>query len=238
MQTIGQVIASYRRKKKLTQQQLAEKLHLRNIQVTYKSVSAWEKDKADLPAKTLLALCQILEIPDLLEECLGANPYKIEKPDPMEGLNEQGKQKAFEYIALLLASHLYDKPEAEILPFAKRKIKLFKEMASAGTGNFLDGEDYEWYEAGAEVPADATFGVRLSGDSMEPKFVNHQIVWVRQQGTLLNGEIGIFCLNGNAYCKKFQRSKKGVFLVSLNEKYAPIRIGLNDAVTIFGKVLE
>lgn len=237
MQTLGHVITLYRKKKKLTQQELTEALNARGISVTNRSVSTWEKGKADPSAKTVLALCQILEIPDLLEECLGVNPYKKEKPDPMDALNDQGKQKVLEYIQLLLASHLYDKPAAEVIPFEKRKIKLFREMASAGTGNFLDGDDYEWCEVGDEVPMDADFGVRLSGDSMEPRFINHQIVWVRQQDALLNGEIGIFYLNGSAYCKKLQDDAEGAFLVSLNEKYAPIRIGKEDSLKIFGKVL-
>lgn len=237
MQTLGQVITSYRKKKKLTQQELTEALNARGINVTYKSVSTWEKDKVDPSAKTVLTLCQILEIPDLLEECLGVNPYRKENGDPTDGLNEQGKQKVLEYVQLLLASHLYDKPVAEVIPFERRRIKLFREMASAGTGNFLDGDDYEWCEVGDEVPKDADFGVRLSGDSMEPRFINHQIVWVRQQEALLNGEIGIFCLNGSAYCKKLQDDADGAFLISLNEKYAPICIGKDDSFKIFGKVL-
>lgn len=238
MQTLGQVITVYRKKKKLTQPQLAEALNARGIGVTYKSVSTWEKDKADPSARTVLALCQILEIPDLLEECLGVNPYKKEEPDPTDGLNDQGKQKVREYVQLLLASHLYDRPAAEIIPFERRKIKLFREMASAGTGNFLDGDDYEWYEAGDDVPREADFGVRLSGDSMEPRFVNHQIVWVRRQDALLSGDVGIFCLNGSAYCKKFRDDREGAYLVSLNEKYAPIPIGKEDSFKIFGKVLD
>ena len=52
-----------------------------------------------------------------------------------------------------------------------------------------------------------------------------------------NGEIGIFSLNGDAYIKKLQNDKDGIFLISLNEKYAPIKVGENDRLDIFGKVL-
>jgi phage repressor protein C with HTH and peptisase S24 domain len=72
---------------------------------------------------------------------------------------------------------------------------------------------------------------------MEPEFEDGQIAWVLQQETVANGEIGIFSLNGDAYIKKLQDDKNGIFLISLNEKYAPIEIGENDRFDIFGKVV-
>ena len=87
------------------------------------------------------------------------------------------------------------------------------------------------------LPEDTTFGVRISGDSMEPEFHDGQIAWILQQESVANGEIGIFALNGEAYIKKLQNDKDGIFLISLNEKYAPIKVGENDRLDIFGKVL-
>lgn len=58
-----------------------------------------------------------------------------------------------------------------------------------------------------------------------------------QQNHVANGEIGIFSLNGDAYIKKLQNDKDGIFLISLNEKYAPIKVSENDRLDIFGKVL-
>ena len=87
------------------------------------------------------------------------------------------------------------------------------------------------------LPEDITFGVRISGDSMEPEFHDGQIAWILQQESVANGEIGIFALNGEAYIKKLQNDKDGIFLISLNEKYAPIKVSENDRLDIFGKVL-
>ena len=67
---------------------------------------------------------------------------------------------------------------------------------------------------------------------MEPEFHDGQIAWVLQQESVANGEIGIFALNGEAYIKKLQNDKDGIFLISLNEK-----VGENDRLDIFGKVL-
>lgn len=134
----------------------------------------------------------------------------------MAELNDEGKAKALEYIELLIESGRYALPKATIIPFA-RTIKIFDVPASAGTGSFLNSEDYTEIEVGEEVPATADFGIRISGDSMEPQFINEQIVWVQQQETLMNGEIGIFFLNGDAYCKKIQNDRDGLFLISLNK---------------------
>ena len=69
--------------------------------------------------------------------------------------------------------------------------------ASAGTGSFLDGEDYEMYSS-PDIPEEATFGVHISGDSMEPRYHNEELIWIEQTEQLEDGEIGIFYLDGNA----------------------------------------
>ena len=80
--------------------------------------------------------------------------------------------------------------------------------------------------------------MRVSGDSMEPVYVNKQIVWVHQQDQLENGDIGIFYLNGDAYIKKYQKNKDNVQLISLNKKYAPIQIKPEMELRTFGKVVK
>lgn len=139
-----------------------------------------------------------------------------------------------EYIDLLAASGRYK--NTTIIPL-KRKIRLFDIPASAGTGNFLDDDSFGEIEVGEEVPANADFGIRLTGDSMEPRFTDKQIVWIHQQENLNNGEIGIFFVDGNAYCKKLQDDEKGLFLISLNKKYDPIPITEDITFRIFGKVI-
>ena len=65
--------------------------------------------------------------------------------------------------------------------------------------------------------------------------LRHRVRRIREG--VANGEIGIFALNGEAYIKKLKDDKDGIFLISLNEKYEPIRVGENDRLDIFGKVL-
>ena len=165
------------------------------------------------------------------EAYFGVNPA-----DPFSSLTDEGREKAMDYINLLHSSGLYEKQTAKIIPF--RSIDIFENAVSAGTGNFLvDGPKETVCIDESILPEDTTFGVRISGDSMEPEFSDGQIAWVLQQESVANREIGIFALNGEAYIKKLQNDKDGIFLISLNEKYSPIPVGEDDRLDIFGKVL-
>ena len=167
----------------------------------------------------------------MYEAYFGINPA-----DPFSSLNEEGMEKAMDYINLLHASGMYEKERAKIIPF--RSIDIFENAVSAGTGNFLVDGPKETVRINETIlPEGTTFGVRISGDSMEPEFHDGQIAWVLQQESVDNGEIGIFSLNGEAYIKKLQNDKDGIFLISLNEKYSPIPVGEDDRLDIFGKVL-
>ena len=229
---IGITLATYRKKKKLSQIELADKLTHYDINVSNAAISAWEKDISQPNTQQFLALCKILGITDIYNEFIGFNP-----DDPLAQLNEEGKAKALEYIGLLLLSEQFRKQEATIIPF-RRKIKWSLLASSAGTGEFLDDENFETIEVGEEVPEDADFGLALNGDSMEPRYHDKQAVWVQQTNSLSNGEIGIFYLDGMSYCKQLKDDKDGVYLVSLNSKYEPIKVTDDSSFKIFGRVLN
>ena len=195
MYSIGEIISTYRKKKGLLQQDLADELAKEGITISYKAISNWERNLAEPSVTIFYKVCRILGI-----------------------------------------TNMYEKQVAKIIPF--RSIDIFENAVSAGTGNFLvDGPKETVHIDESILPEDTTFGVRISGDSMEPEFHDGQIAWVLQQESVANGEIGIFALNGEAYIKKLQNDKDGIFLISLNEKYAPIKVSENDRLDIFGKVL-
>ena len=115
---------------------------------------------------------------------------------------------------------------------------VYFQPASAGTGMFLDSDDYDIMEFPINsVPINASFGVRVSGHSMEPKYSDGDIVFVRRQPSLETGEIGVFILNGDAYIKKLSNVKKSLRLVSLNPQFSPIFVGENDSFRVVGKVI-
>ena len=229
---IGSILASHRKDKKMSQIELADKLRNYGVSISNAAVSAWEKDISIPNAHQFLALCKILGITDIYNTFIGFNP-----DDAMARLNDEGKAKVLEYIGLLLLSEQFQKKEATIIPF-RRKIKWSLLASSAGTGEFLDDENFEIIEVGEEVPEEADFGLALNGDSMEPRYHDNQAVWVQQTNSLSNGEIGIFYLDGMTYCKQLKDDKDGVYLVSLNRKYEPIKVTSDSSFRIFGRVLN
>ena len=81
-------------------------------------------------------------------------------------------------------------------------------------------EDIVDYEEITEALASTGdfFGLKIKGDSMEPKISENDIVIVRQQTTLENGQVGIFIVNGDeATCKKLKKHDEGISLISLNQ---------------------
>lgn len=228
---IGKIFSERRKQIKMKQDELSKRLETHNCSVKKSAISSWETGGSFPNAVQFLATCEILGITDIYETFVGINPN-----NPMSELNEEGQAKVMDYITLLIQSGQYQKQVAEVIPFT-RTIRLFHIPASAGTGEFLDSDDYEEISVGNEVPASADFGIHINGDSMEPQFVHGQVVWVEQTQELSSGEIGIFFLDGNAYCKKLHITEHGTYLVSLNPKYEPITITEAATFHAFGKVV-
>ena len=239
MESIAAIITAYRKKAHMSQLELAARLQEEGIDVRSKTISAWETGRNEISARIFLHLCRILEIPDCLEEYFGHNPN-----NPLALLNAAGKEKALSYIDLLLHPQSYVK-EPHITPYtaaprqkdSTKKLRLYDARVSAGTGDFLDSDYYTTIEVPEQEARGADFAVTISGDSMEPLFRDHDMVYVHRQETLEDGEIGIFSLNNMAYLKKLKDSADGTFLISLNPNYAPIPVDPNrDSFRIFGKV--
>ena len=87
------------------------------------------------------------------------------------------------------------------------------------------------------------FGLRIHGDSMEPRMYEGDVVIVRQQDDAESGDIVIAMVNGDdATCKRLMKYSGGISLISLNPKYDPMMFSnddiLNKPVKIIGKVVE
>lgn len=105
---------------------------------------------------------------------------------------------------------------------------------SAGTGVFLDNPCYEVISMPEDaLSRKANFALWVTGDSMEPRFHDGDLVLVKIQPSVDIGEIGIFVLNGEGYIKKWGGNK----LISLNPVYEPIMLTEDDALYCKGKVI-
>ena len=226
--SFGSILAARRQELGLLQSDIVESLARDGIRVTKHTVSHWENDKNLPNAQQFLGLCRALRVRDVLETFWGL-------PDTaFSGLNQAGRARLEEYAQLLRGSEAFSRREPA-RPL--RRLPLYDLAVSAGTGQFLDGENYEMVDCGAEVPEGANFGVRIAGDSMEPRFHNGQTIWVRQQRSLMSGEIGIFLYDGDAYLKKLVAEDGQVRLHSLNPAYEDILISSALPLRVLGKVL-
>lgn len=120
------------------------------------------------------------------------------------------------------------------------EINVYDQPAAAGLGNYLDEPESHIEQYPRDViPENTDFGIVISGDSMEPKLHNGGTVFVEARLSIEPGKIGIFVLNGQAYCKKLMvdRENQQVRLVSLNPKYGDIIVGEFDELRTVGRVL-
>ena len=113
-------------------------------------------------------------------------------------------------------------------------LPLYLLPVAAGTGTFLDSSHTESIEVRACFSTEqADFALRVSGNSMEPRFKNGDIVLVHQQNNVLFGELGIFIGDGEGYFKRFMGDR----LHSLNPEYPDISLRRFTDFLCCGKVV-
>lgn len=124
-------------------------------------------------------------------------------------------------------------------PIEKKKFPLLGNIA-CGEPIFAD-EDFEGYvEAGADIDAD--FCLRASGDSMiGARIHDGDIVFIKQQSTVDNGQIAAVLIGNEATLKRFyyDQASDTVQLMAENPSYAPIvkmKSDLND-IRILGRAI-
>lgn len=87
------------------------------------------------------------------------------------------------------------------------------------------------------------FGLRIHGDSMEPKMSEGDVVIVKQQEDAESGDVVIVTINGtDATCKRLRKYRDGIELVSTNPNYNPMFFSNeeieNKPIRVIGKVVE
>ena len=107
----------------------------------------------------------------------------------------------------------------EVVRSGKRAILLYELPVSAGVGVYLDEAEAESINIpDNEKTAEADYALRISGNSMEPKYRDGDILLVRNTESIDVGELGIFLLDGCGFFKVFGGDR----LLSLNPSYGPI----------------
>ena len=240
---VGRRIAAARRDAGMSLAGLSRALAGCGVHIRDKGLSKWEQGQTVPNAYQLMAACRVLDIADLLS-------------GDMPALNDAGLRKLSEYREDLIASGRYEppRPTAEGPEPIYIDMPLYRLSVSAGAGMFLDGDDYETVSVPrSTVPGGAAFGLRVSGDSMEPVYRDGQLVWVQPCGSLRPGEVGIFVCDGEGFIKAYGEQepsdpqafadsygavRKQPVLISFNKKYPPRVVSPDMSFRIVGRVLR
>lgn len=74
-----------------------------------------------------------------------------------------------------------------------------------------------------ESPTDADFALKIKGDSMEPSFIDGDLVFVKQVPDVPHdGCVCVMAIDDEATLKRVYRQKDGVMLISGNPAYSPM----------------
>ena len=87
------------------------------------------------------------------------------------------------------------------------------------------------------------FALMIKGDSMAPTLIENDVIIVRKQPDVNNGEIAVVLVNGDdATVKKVHKQENGISLVPINPTYSPIFFTnedvINRPVSVIGKMVE
>jgi len=229
---IGKKLCALRKKKGISQKEMADLLCKKGVMVTNQAVSKWESGASYPNAVQFLILCDILDVSDIGGIFLGKS-HEI-----LSGLNAEGQKRVTEYADMLRDSGRYDADNPSGPRGSKlRRLPVYNIDVVSGTGKFLDSDDYELVTVGNEVPLEANFGVKISGDSMEPDYHDGQTVWIRQQAKLEHGDVGVFMYERKCYFKRLRDRVGGMRLQSIDSNYPDIIIANPEIIMTFGKAV-
>ena len=141
--------------------------------------------------------------------------------------------------------------ERDDLLFDAREVKMMRSVSIPVYARVAAGIPLEASEEivdREEIPKKWTefgeyYGLRIRGDSMQPRIEEGDVVIVRKQSAADDGQTVIAIVNGNdAVCKKLKVYKDGIALVSNNPIYPPMYFSTSDTqdipVRIIGRVVE
>lgn len=248
---IGKNIRFLRISKELTQEELSSLLD-----VSVATIRFWEAGTKLPSLKAIISLCEVFKISsdNLIGIKQNTNNNILQTLDDQEvsllrdyrTLDDFGRE-AVNSICSIEKKRITDsdKPSAITSPNLVNRIKYipyYSMTSAAGYAFPEENEDFELIPVDDNIPTQADFAVKIQGESMMPYIHDGDIVFVKRTNRLLNGEVGIFSVDGALYCKQFYKNISGeVTLASANPKLkdSNIFLGLNSKSELkcFGKVL-
>lgn len=183
-------------------------------------------------------------IDELVEKLNNVSDYKISRSAISRWENNKSEPTA---TAISLYAKVFntdmnvllgiDKSNAKMidLDVKPRKIPILGKIA-AGTP-ILAVENHEDYFDTSEF-INADFALQIQGDSMiGSRIYDGDIVFLKKQSYIDNGQIGAFLIDGEATLKIFNKQNNTVMLLSSNPNYSPIILNPEKENIILGKLI-
>lgn len=221
--TVGERIKQRRLELHMSVDEVAAKLG-KNRATVYRYES---NDIENLPTSVLIPLARALET------------------TPAELMGWQGKAKQFTVSPGTVEA--VRKTTDNIMPEAgiaySRVIPVYSRVAAGipleASGEIVDAEEIPV----ALAKTGEFFGLKVQGNSMEPKVSDGDTVIVRKQSDAENGDLVVVMVNGSdATLKRLKKLANGIMLISSNPAYDPIVYTADEVKTlpvqIVGKVVE
>lgn len=116
-------------------------------------------------------------------------------------------------------SERHDQPKNANLEDNVLPLRCSTQAASAGTGCYLGPEEWEpIYVQENDLTRHASFCVPVSGNSMEPRFHDGDVLVIDDSAEVELGQVGLYTIDGEGFVKIYG----GDHLISLNPEYPDV----------------
>lgn len=114
-----------------------------------------------------------------------------------------------------------------LVPIRRKRIPLLGSVA-AGEPIWAEAE----FGEAIDSDVDCDFALRVAGDSMSPLIERGDVVFIRSQPDVLDGQIAVVLIDNEATLKRVYHLSQGVQLVSINPAYAPMHFDSSNSDTL------
>ena len=177
-----------------------------------------------------------LDTSDTTQQEISISPEDRSLIDKYRMLSESSQSVVTDLINHLLDLEAENQPDqdTEQFPFVYTVMPYHSTAPSAGDGNeFLDSDSQSIRIKETPEAQHADYVLHVSGHSMEPEYFDGDLVLVKKQDSIDDGEIGIFSVDGESFIKQ----KKPGCLHSLNTNYPDVKLNEFSTVYTLGKVI-
>lgn len=226
--SFGQRLRERREELGLSQAALAERLGVRQS-----AIGNYETGVSFPREEILLRLFDCLEVDPnyLYQDSFRAGKQVLSRPESAllkryRALSPAGRrtlQAVAESLEVYQAEMEEEQPRQD-----PKIIPLYCSPAAAGYAAPVFGEDYEPHLLTEDRPQGAEYAVRIQGDSMAPWIADGSVAYVNRD-PLTDGDVGIFCVDGEMLCKQYHKTGGTVYLFSLNRQRADADVVLTSS---------